>query len=1032
MTTTSDLFDPDEIPGGTRRGHILDDDAIAALYARPRFTTEEREQWFTLSAAETAQLQRIQDDPTKLFFLLQLGYFHAKQRFFGFTFAEVRTDVAYLCDRYQLLAGLSIQPPSDSTITRQRTAIGRLHGVRQTGAAERRQILTLAAQAARVSSDPSYVFMEVLRQLSDSGIIGPAYTAMQDLIRQALTAEHRRLTTLLQQHLSEQDRHQLDDLLRRAGGQRSITWLKYAPKDDSHQAMREELERGAVLRPLALRAATILPTLELSPAAIAHYAWLVHFYSLGRLEALQDEVRILYLLCFVHHRFLQFNDHVITALLHVTTQYHTEATTAMHDHAATVAAAFAKDLPKVGTVLQLLTEPRHAPETPFSVIQQAAYAQLPAPRLAELAAYLRSHGTYDATVVYWMTVDRLAQRMKTRLRPLLTALDLAATRPDSPILEAVRALQDHLTAGRPLTRVAAEGLPARFVAVKERRHVYTTIADGEREPIRDRYEFLLFRQLRKALDAGEVFCTASTQYRSFEDDLLSAEAWADKDAILAQIGEPRLLEPIRDQLAALETALEERIHTVNQRIARGDNTHVTTRQGKKGTTWSVRYPQPRDPTNHTLFESVPDVPITSVLQFVEERCPFLRAFTHGSGRYHKPATDDHIIRACLVAWGTNMGIGRMGTISDLPTHVLLQASENYLRLETLRQANASISNAIVAMPRFARFDLGGHVHSSSDGQKFETPRVTFGARHARKYFGGRKGRVAYSLVANYLPLLGRMIGAHDHESHSVFDVLKNNPTDLRPAMHSTDTHGTNQVNFALLHLFGYAFAPRYKNLPRKVTTGLYGFQHPRQYGEVLLNPIRKINTELIIAEWDNLLRIFASLALKTTSQQIIVRKLNAYARRNSTRQALWEFDRIIASLYMLEYVDSAPLRQHVQRALNRGEQYHQLRRAVSYANMGKLRYTTEADQELWSECSRLLANCIIYYNMTLLDGLLAQKEAAGDLISVATLLEIAPIAWQHINFYGRYDFTTIPERIDVDALVAAFAQQQFRSAAVVA
>jgi hypothetical protein len=31
------------------------------------------------------------------------------------------------------------------------------------------------------------------------------------------------------------------------------------------------------------------------------------------------------------------------------------------------------------------------------------------------------------------------------------------------------------------------------------------------------------------------------------------------------------------------------------------------------------------------------------------------------------------------------------------------------------------------------------------------------------------------------------------------------------------------------------------------------------------------------------------------------------------------------SLYLLEYIDSPPLRQNVQRALNRGENYHQLR-----------------------------------------------------------------------------------------------------------
>ena len=38
---------------------------------------------------------------------------------------------------------------------------------------------------------------------------------------------------------------------------------------------------------------------------------------------------------------------------------------------------------------------------------------------------------------------------------------------------------------------------------------------------------------------------------------------------------------------------------------------------------------------------------------------------------------------------------------------------------------------------------------------------------------------------------------------------------------------------------------------------------------------RKINPRLIMEEWPNLLRIFVSLALKTTTQSIIVGKLNA-------------------------------------------------------------------------------------------------------------------------------------------------------------
>ncbi|PGE73716.1 hypothetical protein COM55_28280, partial [Bacillus pseudomycoides] len=66
------------------------------------------------------------------------------------------------------------------------------------------------------------------------------------------------------------------------------------------------------------------------------------------------------------------------------------------------------------------------------------------------------------------------------------------------------------------------------------------------------------------------------------------------------------------------------------------------------------------------------------------------------------------------------------------------------------------------------------------------------------------------------------------------------------------THGTNEVNFAILDLFGYQFAPRYKDIHATISRNLYGFQHPNQYEELLIKPLRKINKELIIKEWDNI------------------------------------------------------------------------------------------------------------------------------------------------------------------------------------
>jgi len=395
----------------------------------------------------------------------------------------------------------------------------------------------------------------------------------------------------------------------------------------------------------------------------------------------------------------------------------------------------------------------------------------------------------------------------------------------------------------------------------------------------------------------------------------------------------------------------------------------------------------------------------------------------------KPIKEDQVLVACLIAcliaWGTNMGLVRMGEISDIDYPLLSSTSDNFIRLETLTEANNHISNAIAKLPIFRHYDIDEVIHSSSDGQKFETSINTINSRHSSKYFGLKKGIVSYTLVANHIPVNAKIIGANEHESHYVFDILYNNTTDVQPDIHSTDTHGANEVNFSILHFFGYKFAPRYKDIYDKVSKSLYGFNHPSHYGDILIKPVRKINSDLIEEEWENIQRIILSLALKTTTQSIIIGKLSAYARKNKTKRALWEYDNILKSLYFLDYIDSISLRQNVQRALNRGESYHKLRRAISYGNFGKLRFKTEQDQNIWGECSRLIANCIIYYNASILSNMLVYKETNGQDSDV--LKHISPVAWQHINFYGRYSFNTSSESINMDEIILELAKFQIIS-----
>ena len=143
---------------------------------------------------------------------------------------------------------------------------------------------------------------------------------------------------------------------------------------------------------------------------------------------------------------------------------------------------------------------------------------------------------------------------------------------------------------------------------------------------------------------------------------------------------------------------------------------------------------------------------------------------------------------------------------------------------------------------------------------------------------------------------------------------------------------------------------------------------PKLYEKLLIKPSKKVNVELIIREWDNILRIMATLGLKKSSQSIIVKKLSSY-QSNDTLRALIELDKIIMTLYILDYIDDEGMRKTVHRSLNRGESYHQLRSAIAKISSRKLVGKTEIELTINNECARLLANCIIFYNASLLSGL---------------------------------------------------------------
>ena len=92
---------PEQMPNTTqKRLRILGDDEIEALYGRPHFTADERLEYFTLSPTEKAALEQFHSIKSRIYFMLQLGYFKSHHVFFVFDLPDVEEDARYIQAHY--------------------------------------------------------------------------------------------------------------------------------------------------------------------------------------------------------------------------------------------------------------------------------------------------------------------------------------------------------------------------------------------------------------------------------------------------------------------------------------------------------------------------------------------------------------------------------------------------------------------------------------------------------------------------------------------------------------------------------------------------------------------------------------------------------------------------------------------------------------------------------------------------------------------------------------------------------------------
>jgi len=1004
------------------RLRILSDDEFNKLYKKPNILEEERYHIFELEQNDHNYLNTLNNIEAKIDYILQLGYFRISQYFFTFTFLEVKEDVDFIVNTYFPNNTVKLGKINNRQHYLNRNIILNKYNIKVYCKKFENNLSKYLKSLIKQSAIPKYLFDSAIKYCYKHNVLRPSYSKMQTLISATCNNEKLRINNKLYSLIDIQLRESLKELFDKDQLFYQLTLIKKDQKDFTTSEIRSSVEKHKLLADIYQSSIEIIKQLDISDQNVLFYAELAEQYTIYGLKNLkQPNLARLYLLCYVHHRFFKINDHLIASFIHKVNGYREDADFYQKEEIYKAQLLDQNNRILAADILSLHIDKK----VPNKKIREKSFAIVPETNFQKFIQTIKTpHLTPD--YYRWEYYSKNSHAIKQNIRLTFKALNFRSK--SDNLNKAILFLKTYFQTNKSVHDYKFNEIPIKFISSALKRYIIVkTRSKNSSKKIKtvnmDRYEFMLYFYINKNISNGIVTIKDSLSYKDLEDELISEKHLEDnKENILKALGNQLVSTDIEKILTDFELILDDRYQELNQRINSGSNNKIKIKYNKKNeiTGWRLPYKKIDNDVNNPFFDSLNISSISQIIKFTNHDTKFMQKFTHILPTHSKKQAEEAVVSACVVAKATGNDIYKMKDISDVKEQDLIYTYNSFIRSQTIIASSDIILNKLAKLPIFAKYTISDYgVHASVDGQKLETKYNTIKARYSSKYYGLGKGISAYTYNANWLPLCTKIIGANEHESGYLLDIVQSNTSDIKIAAVSGDMHSINRVNFFLLFAFNNRFMPRFTKLEEKASKHLVSFNDPKnkKYDEYLIKPNKRVNKELILKEQNNILRILATLALKKNSQANIVKKLSSY-KSNDTLKALIELDKIVMSLYIIDYIDDKEMQSNVHRSLNRGESYHQLKSAIVKVSGKKLSGKTEIEIGISNECARLISICIIYYNASLLSKIYEYCIKNGKVEECKKLIRLSPVAWQHINLIGKYEFLSNIEMPNMENMVA--------------
>ena len=535
---------------------------------------------------------------------------------------------------------------------------------------------------------------------------------------------------------------------------------------------------------------------------------------------------------------------------------------------------------------------------------------------------------------------------------------------------------------------------------------------SEGKTIRVYYELAVLRKLRKELRCKNIWIKDSLKYcdpeKDFPSDFYSRKNYYCDLLNLDTAGDV--------EVSKVKQSLLKVTKELNETIGSNPNVRIGIKRGKPHIYVTPHVAQ-EEPQNLVMLKQniLKKWGNLSLLNILKESDIRIGLTTEIIDITDKSSMDPELLRQrlllCIYSMATNTDFKRICNGTEGVTGQDLQyIKKRYLTPEVMKHIIRKLINSTLEIRDKM---LWGNIKSliASDSTKIASWDENLMSEYHIRYKGN--GIMAYWHVEKKaLCISSQVRRCSDSEISAMLVGIINHKTQVKIDGHSTDTHGQSLIAFAFCHLLGIELRPRIKGIGKLKIAKVDKNIARHLYSNIADIMGRPINWQLIIDNYDEIIRYLAALKTGTAEVEVILKRLIVENTQSPVYKALLELGRAVRSIFICKYLISEDLRKEIDEALNVIENWHSGNKFVFFGRRGILSSNDEIDHELSILSLHLVQSSLVYINTLLLQQVI-KEEQFEELLTLEDKRAITPLFYHHVSQYGLYHLD-MNERIPIE------------------